>query len=332
MLRIHFTADDLVRTRVAETCGAAAEAYFALQLRHDESRFPSAALGRLRTGAAHHGLGPESAPLAALVSTAGPALDLVTLTGRAADIDEAAERLLRVPAGQLRKEIEYLDLAGPRSAWHRRLAAGERGHREQLVRSLRSVHGALVAPHAERVRSHLTTVRSRYADHLLTGGVPALLEHLSPGRATWRPPVLEVEFPRDGDVHLAGRGLVIAPAALIGCAFAVYHDSGDEASAPVLAVPTADSPLLAAALRDGAPGPGRPLEALLGRTRAAALRTVTDGCSTTELAAALGVTPAAASQHTAVLRNAGLITTSRTGLSVRHAISPLGARLLLEGG
>ncbi len=44
----------------------------------------------------------------------------------------------------------------------------------------------------------------------------------------------------------------------------------------------------------------------------------------------LDVTPAAVSQHAKVLRDANLITSSRSGPAVRHALTPLGRAMLYE--
>lgn len=70
------------------------------------------------------------------------------------------------------------------------------------------------------------------------------------------------------------------------------------------------------------------LAALLGRTRAKALRAVAAGCTTTELARALGVAPPTASEHATVLRTARLISTRRHRNAVLHTLTPLGAALL----
>lgn len=72
----------------------------------------------------------------------------------------------------------------------------------------------------------------------------------------------------------------------------------------------------------------RPLAALLGRTRSAALEATTEGCTTSELAQACDISLAAASQQASVLREAGLIQTRRNGRAVSHQISELGVRLL----
>ena len=67
---------------------------------------------------------------------------------------------------------------------------------------------------------------------------------------------------------------------------------------------------------------------LLGRTRAAILRALTEPRTTTGLARTLEVSGASASEHARTLRRAGLITTRRTGKAVTHLITPLGLRLL----
>jgi DNA-binding transcriptional ArsR family regulator len=49
-----------------------------------------------------------------------------------------------------------------------------------------------------------------------------------------------------------------------------------------------------------------------------------------QLARRVGVSAASVSQHTAVLREAGLIHTSRIGKAVLHTMTPLGTALLNE--
>ncbi|MYV51324.1 winged helix-turn-helix domain-containing protein, partial [Streptomyces sp. SID3212] len=72
------------------------------------------------------------------------------------------------------------------------------------------------------------------------------------------------------------------------------------------------------------------LAAMLGPTRAAALRVIEGGCSTGELARRIGVTPPTASQHAAVLREARLVVSTRRNNTVIHTLTPLGAALLKE--
>lgn len=68
--------------------------------------------------------------------------------------------------------------------------------------------------------------------------------------------------------------------------------------------------------------------ALLGRTRAAVLRSVRTGCNTTELSRRAGVSLSTASEHAGVLRDAGLVVSSRKRNEMVHHLTPLGAALL----
>jgi len=77
--------------------------------------------------------------------------------------------------------------------------------------------------------------------------------------------------------------------------------------------------------------PAHGVRTLLGATRFAVLRNATIGSSTTELARRTGISPATASHHTTVLREAGLITSHRNGNLVVHTITPLGYRLMHAG-
>ncbi|MFE7530126.1 winged helix-turn-helix domain-containing protein [Kitasatospora sp. NPDC057542] len=58
------------------------------------------------------------------------------------------------------------------------------------------------------------------------------------------------------------------------------------------------------------------------------MRAVQGSATTTELARRLGVGKSTASEHAAALRAASLVTTHRTGRTVRHTTTDLGHRLL----
>jgi DNA-binding transcriptional ArsR family regulator len=70
------------------------------------------------------------------------------------------------------------------------------------------------------------------------------------------------------------------------------------------------------------------LARLIGATRAAILQATTTGPNTTEIARLLGVSPATVSEHTAILREAGLIRSRRHDNNMLHLITPLGVALL----
>ncbi|MCU7730852.1 helix-turn-helix domain-containing protein [Actinoplanes sp. KI2] len=71
-----------------------------------------------------------------------------------------------------------------------------------------------------------------------------------------------------------------------------------------------------------------PVDPGLAMLRAAVLRAIEAPCTTTELARRAGTSVTSASQHAAVLRKAGLITTVRRGGAVVHSLTNLGTALL----
>lgn len=207
----------------------------------------------------------------------------------------------------------------------------------QLPAAVREFSDLAVAPHWERVRAHLDSARDTLRETMCAGGVGALLNGLGPG-IRWQPPVLEIDDADDGELTLDGRGLVLLPSLFLrrpGRVVPVDHAFPDRP--PLLVLPSRPRPgdlpgLLAdtGAVRGERREDTDRLAALMGRTRAAALRAVEESCSNTELAQRLGVTTAAVSQHTAVLRGAGLISTRRSGGHAVHTVTHLG-QLLLRG-
>ncbi|MFJ8045898.1 winged helix-turn-helix domain-containing protein [Kitasatospora sp. NPDC096147] len=323
MLRIHFTAADLARTRVAPTVGAAAETYHGLGvLRGLTGGGP---FRQWRTEVAAR-LGPEAGPLAALLPVDGPGLDLATLVGATDSAEEGAENLLRVGRVPFAAELSEITYQPRHRAWARSLASGDPEARKLLARSFLAVHRTAVAPYWPQLTGRLEAVRAGYACAVLEGGVDGLLASLAGPLVRWRPPVLEVANGSDRDFHLAGRGLVLAPTFFAWGVPRLLWDPADDDQPVRLSLPAADrsAPVSLHPADPAAPALG----ALLGRTRAAALRATAGGCNTSQLAARLNVTPAAASQHAKVLREAHLITSSRRGGSVLHRITALGEELL----
>ncbi|MFC6021024.1 ArsR/SmtB family transcription factor [Plantactinospora solaniradicis] len=174
---------------------------------------------------------------------------------------------------------------------------------------------------------------------LATGGVEALLALLDPW-ATWRNPVLSVGSTVDLDLRPAGAGLLLVPSV-----FARQLWVGNQPESVVVVYPVrrprpaehrpaehraaGHRPLPAYALGVAAAS-GDPLTALLGRSRAAVLRAALVGANTTDLARRAGISMPSASQHASVLRDAGLLRTTRHGKAAHHTLTPL-ARALLTG-
>jgi DNA-binding transcriptional ArsR family regulator len=334
VLRIHFTAEDLARTRINAGYGPLAETLWGLSLLHCPAQRPVAFGGwrehahRELTGDAR----PELKPLTLLMPKDGHIVDLITLTGERATIEESLDALLDVPRDRFLGELASTDRQHPLrpAAWQ--VAEPGSEARLQLARSAEVAYHTLVEPYWPRISARLKAEQAARGRILMEGGVERLLTTLAPTWIRWEPPVLYLPMGNDMDIYLGGRGLVLVPALFVGEYPLLYFDLDEDRGAPILAFPTAGDLLDTMVMWNGGAQPGgNALAALLGRTRAAALAAIGDGCTTTELARQVHVSPAAASQHTAVLRDAGLIGTRRHGSAVLHTLTPLGAGLL-EGG
>ncbi|MEG8279793.1 ArsR/SmtB family transcription factor [Streptomyces sp. AHA2] len=321
MLRIHFTTADLERIRFAPTIGVAAETCYALET--VMSRRPRA------SHEAHAGprdRGADTRPLTSLLEAGGIGPDLLALAGDTPFIDHAVDNLLSVSDSRWQAEFRNITFLPRHASWAHAVAAGRLEERQELVAALRACHRLLVAPSWNRARTELVVMSTRHSDLMLGGGVDAFFRELEPKLIRWRRPVLEVSYPREVEVRLQGRGLVITPTLFAGNAVSFLWDPLDITQAPRMTVPAVHGAPTSPDSTGSDDAPAN-LGALLGRTRAAALRATVEGVSTTELARRLGISVAAASQHTAILRNARLITTRRRGGSVLHLITPLGAAL-----
>ncbi|MDW8806541.1 winged helix-turn-helix domain-containing protein [Streptomyces scabiei] len=325
MLRIHFTTEDMSTTRLAAEPDVLWEVLLslhALQKRPGTKEF-----GLWRDGARGRLLGATadlSRMLCELAPPSGYSADFLTPTAGTSCLDEALDTLLATPRTRLRADLGELAPRRAPAAWLGALAAGDPAVLRTLGEAVRSYHRTALAPYWRSLHAQVEADRAIRLQALATGGVARLLTHLHP-QARWQPPVLELPYPVDQDLFLNGRGLVLLPSFFC---FGVPITLKNPDTAPVLVYPVVRSPGWAAG--GVAPdGPaGRPLTALLGRTRATVMQLLVHASTTGELARRADISAASASQHATVLRQAGLISTRRQGNTVRHMLSPLGAELL----
>ncbi|MER7702107.1 helix-turn-helix domain-containing protein [Kitasatospora sp. NPDC097605] len=201
------------------------------------------------------------------------------------------------------------------------------GQLRRVEACLPEVWRIAVAPYWDRLLGFLEAECDARGRTVMAGGVEQLLATLHP-RIRWCAPVLEIHGAPDEDVRLDGNGLVISPSVFLGHRPGQLVADEREDGRLVLAV---SAPLDADRAADlwGERATGRQsLGALVGQTRAAALRALRASCTTSQLADRLGISVAGASQHTAVLRQTGLITTRRVRNTVFHSVTPLGVALL----
>lgn len=322
MLRIHFTTEDLARTRLAARPDPLWEIAASLhRLQSQLGRCAYAAWYRdAREAIATQQLGAEVRRLLfPLFPRATYFPDFLTPAEASQGLDSGLDAILDTPPSRVRHEIGLLAQVRNVPADMYRLADND--VRADLVAVLRKYHNAVIAPYADRMQARVDAECARRGRDLLHGGAEALLGALKPAMR-WKAPVLEVEYGGglDRDLHLGGRGLLLIPSYFCWQKPVSFADPD---LPPVLLYPPAPS----------APAPRpRPAEAslsaLLGRTRAAILLTVTHGATNSEIARAVSVSTANASHHTTVLRDSGLIASHRHANTVLHTLTPVGAALL----
>ena len=327
--RIHFTAEDLERIQVSPTLGPLAETVMALSLLRCPWRNP-ATFSEWR-GQVSGKITAQMKALTYMIPPGTTGVDLCTLTGEAPTIEQGVRALLAVPSENLLTEMEITDRWHklPAAAWAAVEADGEA--RRELAAATQAAYQALVEPYWIRVYARLQADQVARSRMLAYRGPDRLLASLQGQWIRGRPPVLEVLMTSRLEMHLNGRGLALVPSVFVGQRPMLTWDPRDDNATPRLILPAADGPNGHGYLWDGRRSDGAALAALVGRNRAAVLRAVADGCTTTELAYRVGISAAAASQHASVLREAGLISTCRQGSAVLHVITPLGAELLQAG-
>ncbi|WP_307805918.1 winged helix-turn-helix domain-containing protein [Streptomyces chrestomyceticus] len=323
-LRVHFTAEDLLRVRVVrgadalwETVlsatllpGSQAQAVFGPWRRQARTRLrllPRQHLGLLRS----------------LIPPTGDFPDFLTPYQAAPDLATGIDQVMSTPARRLRRELTVVPEL-PR--WAHPLAAADLDALTGLAQALRSYHHAVLAPAWPRIRALVDADRSFRARVLLDHGTDGLLESLRPV-LRWTPPVLEADYPVDRDLRLGGRGLLLVPSVFCRRTPVTFIDP---ALPPVLVYPVAPEP--GWSTEAAAPPYDDALARLLGHSRAQVLRAIEHGCTTGELARRVGISPPTASQHAAILREANLIISTRRHNSVLHTLTPAGAALLHPTG
>ncbi|WP_244943567.1 hypothetical protein [Streptomyces inhibens] len=207
MLRVHFTAQDLARTRVADGADPLWETVLSLHSLRQCRTEP--ALAAWRQHAVRHGPGPLR-DLLPLVPLHGYFPDFLTPFASLDGVEPGLEAVMSTPRERLRTELTLL--AGHRAlpGWLRGIAEGEPAALRQLARSLRTYHHLAIAPGWPRIARRVGVDRALRMHALGQSGAQAMLRTFGPVMR-WRPPVLEVAYPVERELFLEGRGLVFVP-------------------------------------------------------------------------------------------------------------------------
>lgn len=271
-------------------------------------------------------------PLFDFIPALGPSAGFLDLSGPEGPA-EFTERLRSAPAREIVKELEQWGTGLPRVSQSARRLRQDPSLIRHVADAVDSAHSLFIAPYWPRIEQFASADRSWRLQRLADHGVERLLSELNPRYITWVPPVLHLTTASglDGDLHLAGRGLLLIPT-VFGAHYPAfdYPDGGQ----PWITFPIrdgADSTHAPASFTAGAlAGTPASLRALLGRTRANVLWVIAEhaACDTSQLAAHAHISPASASEHATVLRNAGLTALGRHGKHARHTLTPAGQALL----
>ncbi|TVT17241.1 helix-turn-helix domain-containing protein [Amycolatopsis acidiphila] len=317
-LRLHFTAEDLARTRIVAEPHPMWE--LVLSLQKVRSVRPHARYAEWR----EHSLPRLGEPahrrhldlLTTLVPPRGNFPDFLTPAGGEGEFGDVLETVLSTPRQRLRREMAAILRGRQASPAAGLLADGSADGLRELADAASWYHDTVLRPHWSAVRRAFGADRGSRVHDLSGGGVERLLSRL-PGCTRWEAPVLECPYPVNRNLELGGRGLSLIPSYFCQTSPVTLIDP---ALPPVLVYPAGDLPV---------PGGGTAaLVALLGDTRAQVLRALRVPRSTTSIAGYVRTSAASASKHAAVLREAGLVTSTRDGHAVLHAVTPLGLALL----
>lgn len=322
MLEIHFTSADLGRTRLASGPDHLWETVNAVQLlQHRAGRLIFDGWRATVRDAAEHG--PADGAIRALTRVAPHAAyfpDFLTPAATFDSLEAGIDAVLRTPREQLHAELTTLAGYRPLPRWAAGLAAGEPETLRRLGTTISEFHRTAIAPFLTPVTAALTAEHARRTDLTMRYGVERMLASFEP-LMRWHPPVLRMPYPIHRTMHLHGRGLRLVPS------FFCWHHPvalANPALDPTLVYPIPHLP--GWTTHPSATGSG--LTTLLGSTRAAVLDALQSACSTSRVARLVGISPATASHHATVLRDANLITSHRDGNTMLHKTTPLGLSLL----
>ncbi|GHH70605.1 transcriptional regulator [Streptosporangium violaceochromogenes] len=328
MLRVHFSPQDWERLRVVSRPDPMWETVLSLYMLGDAS--DELVFGQWRRRALTR-LPPESRMLLDLVPPQGYSPDFLSPLVGGEDPDDGIDAVLNTPRRRIAEELDLRFGGGRRPPWTEALARKDGAAVRALGRSMRAYFDVALRPYwgyISRVAERSATSIGDAAD-----GPVATILRLKNQPAIRRAPRTTVELPygNDQDLELRGRGLVLVPAFFCAINPVTFYDPS---LPPVLLYPVGHAPV---SFLTGAAQGSRPtdevLRRLLGRTRAMVLRTLDNRARTTgEIARALGISAASASEHASLLRAAGLVSSERRGNTVRHRLSPLGLAFLHRSG
>jgi DNA-binding transcriptional ArsR family regulator len=237
-----------------------------------------------------------------------------------ADLDGELARVRATPPAQVAREVGWRFEGRPVPDVVRPLLDDPPAGLERLVAVMRAYWKRVIEPWWPAIRALLEADVVHRARRLTAGGTIEVFAGLHRD-VRWHDGAVEVAHRHDQGVDLRGRGLLLVPTVF---AWPEVFAMIDEPWQPALIyTPRGVGTLWAPAEPDP-----EALDALLGRRRAAILRTLRAPATTHDLAARLQASPAGVSEHLGVLRRAGLVSAQRDGRRVLYVRTAAGEQVL----
>jgi DNA-binding transcriptional ArsR family regulator len=326
MLRVYFTGDDVARTRIAHQLDPLWELVLAVQMLRSQpgDLFFTQWRAQAGRGLRRARLGARLELLLALIPRIGYFPDFLNPCDAERGLEHGLEAIRATAGPTLRSDIEHLAKTRRLPPSARPIAAGEPGAIIELTDTMRTCYNLTVLPFRRAMQTAWDRDRRVRTEALADRGVRGLFASLGP-LVTWSDGELRAAGHRDQELHLDGRGLLLVPSYFcVRTPVTLF----DPARPPVLIYPLRQDLDTLLGTREHAANTA--LTALIGATRATVLDTIAThtAITTTELARRLAISPASASEHAAVLRDANLITSNRDRNRVLHQPTSLGHALL----
>ena len=230
--------------------------------------------------------------------------------------------LCATPGRQVRRELELAYPGRPLPAVLRPVYDHPASGLRHVAEQLHKYFGRTLAQHWPAIRSILDADITCRGRQLAASGPDSVLAGLHP-LVSWTGTRLRTSLSTgDHTLSARGHGLLLIPSIFGWPHVQVTIDPGRQ---PALVYP----PLAAASAWGTPPAkPGRALRALLGTTRARVLLALSQPRSTTEIARTLSLSPASASHHLRVLKEAGLVYGRRQGRWVLYGLTTKAEKLI----
>jgi DNA-binding transcriptional ArsR family regulator len=262
----------------------------------------------------------------------GPPLDLFSYVTPSENLAAAIDQMMSIPDTMYRDELRFVLAARrlpPRSA---PLSGTDLHARRILAQAICDAATTFVLPNQQRIQSFLATTCAAATGRARPDSVDQMLTNLHPS-IRWAPPWLTVGASDGAERSYVsqGEGVTFVPSALMSEQPIVFRPP--DRSRPWLVFYTAVQNLADLVRLHREPNSLDAAARLIGQSRSDLLMTIAErpGRPVKELAARVGISVAAASEHLAVLRRAGLIEGHRQGKAHSHVLTALGASVLLVG-